>query len=105
MNHTEIPGTDPAGAQRLIDEGYQLLDVRTQEEWDEAHVDGATHIPLDQLVERADEVGDRVVAMCKGGGRSARATAYLRSAGRDVINLEGGITGWVEQGRPVVGAG
>ncbi|TDT29111.1 rhodanese-like domain-containing protein [Naumannella halotolerans] len=98
----ELPTTDPNGAEALVAEGYQLLDVRTQAEWDEAHVEGATHIPLDQLTERVGEVGPQVVAMCRSGGRSAQATAFLNHSGKEAVNLDGGILEWAAQGKPVV---
>lgn len=98
---SNIPATDPTGAQELIDQGYQLLDVRTPEEWAAGHISGATHIPLDELPARLAEVGPRVVAMCKMGGRSAQATAYLINSGKSVVNLDGGIEGWQASGRPV----
>lgn len=97
----DLPQTDVAGAKQLLADGYQLVDVRTQEEWDAGHVAQARHLPLDQLPERAGEVTDRTVLMCKSGGRSGQATAYLRAQGRDVVNLDGGITAWQEAGEPV----
>lgn len=80
---------------------WMLLDVRTDAEWEQGHIAGSTHIPLDQLNSRADEVSDRVVCICAVGGRSAQAAAYLNSTGRQAINLEGGIQGWTANGNPL----
>ena len=82
---------------------HLLLDVRQPEEWASAHVEGAALIPLGELVARLDEVpADRpVYVMCHAGGRSAQATAYLEQAGYDAINIDGGITAWIESGLPV----
>ncbi len=82
---------------------HLLLDVRQPEEWASAHVEGAALIPLGELVARLDEVpADRpVYVMCHAGGRSAQATAYLEQAGYDAINVDGGITAWIESGLPV----
>ena len=41
--------------------------------------------------------------MCKVGGRSAQATAFLREKGFEAINLAGGMIDWAEAGRPMVG--
>jgi rhodanese-related sulfurtransferase len=79
-----------------------LLDVRTDEEWADGRIDGASHIPLHELMARLDEVGDRVVCICAVGGRSAQATAYLLSQGREAVNLDGGVQAWAAEGRPLV---
>ncbi|WP_244246792.1 rhodanese-like domain-containing protein [Nocardioides euryhalodurans] len=82
-----------------------LLDVREQVEWDHGHIDGATHLPLMELVARVDEVpSGRVVVVCKVGARSAQATAYLSQQGHDVVNLDGGMLEWAAAGRPMVSA-
>ena len=52
--------------------GAFVLDVRTQEEWDEYHAPNTTLIPLDQLVARLNEIPrDReIVVVCRSGNRS-----------------------------------
>ncbi len=80
-----------------------LLDVREDDEWAAGHAPGALHIPLGQLVARLDELpGDQPVAVvCRGGGRSAQATAYLLGQGRDVRNVAGGMKAWAASGLPL----
>lgn len=80
---------------------WMLLDVRTDPEWADGRIEGSIHIPLDQLMSRVDEVSDKVVCICAVGGRSAQATAYLNSLGRDAVNLEGGIQAWAAAARPL----
>ncbi|SDS60662.1 rhodanese-like domain-containing protein [Microlunatus soli] len=80
---------------------WMLLDVRTDAEWAVGRIEGSTHIPLDQLIARVDEVSDKVVCICAVGGRSAQATAYLNSIGREAVNLEGGIQAWAADSRPL----
>jgi rhodanese-related sulfurtransferase len=81
-----------------------LLDVREQDEWDAGHIEGAQHIPLGQLERRVGEVpkGRTVVAVCRSGGRSERATRGLRTIGYQAENLEGGVTAWARAGLPLV---
>jgi len=92
-------GADPVDgteARRLVEEeGALLLDVRTQGEWRAGHVDGATHIPVQELAARVDEVpADRpVVVYCASGIRSARAVELLREAGREAVDL-GSMSDW-----------
>jgi rhodanese-related sulfurtransferase len=56
-----------------------------------------------ELVERVREVptGPTLV-VCKVGGRSAQAVAYLNQHGRDAVNLHGGMVEWAGSGRPIV---
>jgi rhodanese-related sulfurtransferase len=92
-------------AQELVQNGAFLLDVRTQEEWNEAHVDGATFIPLDQLAQRINEIPkDRqVVAICRSGNRSAQGRDFLHSAGfTQVTSVAGGMNNWRAAGFPTV---
>jgi len=79
-----------------------LLDVRTDEEWAEGRIEGATHVPMDQVVARLDEIGGRVVCVCAVGGRSARVTQYLNAQGKETVNLDGGVQGWAGAGLPLV---
>jgi len=83
--------------------GVVVLDVREDDEWVAGHVPGATHLPLGELVARADEVPDgEVLVVCRVGGRSAQATAWLSGRGRAAVNLAGGMHAWDAAGRPMV---
>ena len=83
--------------------GLHVLDVREQDEWDHGHIEGALHIPLSELGERVDEVPtEQTLVICKAGGRSAQATAFLAHQGRDVVNLDGGMLDWEGAQRPMV---
>jgi molybdopterin/thiamine biosynthesis adenylyltransferase/rhodanese-related sulfurtransferase len=75
-----------------------LLDVREPDEHEEAAIPGSTLIPLGSLQRRLSEVPrDRqVVVYCAVGGRSARATHFLRSHGVEAANLHGGIRAWFQ---------
>jgi rhodanese-related sulfurtransferase len=90
-------------AQKLIDAGTQLIDVRADHEWAAGHLPGATHLPLDELAERAGEIDkDRPVLLyCRGGNRSTMAAAALADAGYDAAKLSEGIVGWDEAGLPL----
>ena len=83
-----------------LPEDVTVLDVREPEEWAAGHVEGALHIPLGLLPERAHEVpGGRVLVVCKVGGRSAQAAMWQ---GHETINLAGGMLEWQAAGRPMV---
>ncbi len=73
-----------------------LLDVREPDEHEESSIPGSHLIPLGSLRRRVAEVpkDQQVVVYCAVGGRSARATEYLRAHGVDAVNLHGGIRAW-----------
>ena len=78
-------------------ENHLLLDVREQNERDFAHI-GGQFIPLGELPDRMDELdadeNAPVYVYCRSGGRSAKATAFLRQQGLDAYNIAGGINAW-----------
>jgi rhodanese-related sulfurtransferase len=101
VQFTEVPTIQVRQVQSLVDEGWMLLDVRTDEEWASGRIPGAVHIPMDQLMGRLDEVGDQVVCVCAVGGRSARVAQFLNAEGREAVNLAGGTYSWIDAGLPV----
>ena len=90
-------------ARKLIDEGAQLVDVRADHEWEMGRIEGAIHLPLAELSERAGEIDrDRpVVLYCRGGNRSTMATEALVAEDYDAAKLSEGIVGWAEAGLPL----
>ena len=81
------------------------MDVRTVEEWNQGHVDGAVLIPLDQLGARVNEVpkDQDVLIICRSGNRSGQARDLLRGQGFDrTTSISGGINAWIAKGLPVV---
>ncbi|PTX65077.1 rhodanese-related sulfurtransferase [Melghirimyces profundicolus] len=78
---------------------YVLVDVRTQEEYEEGHIPGARHIPHDQMEERAGELeGDKdkeILLICRSGRRSVIAANILADKGfKRLHNLKGGMLEW-----------
>jgi rhodanese-related sulfurtransferase len=94
----------PDAAARLREDGWQVLDVRTDEERAQQRIpEDTAHIPLADLATRAGEV-DRerpVLVYCHSGVRSAAAVEAMRAAGWDAYDLAGGILAWAEAGLPV----
>lgn len=90
-------------AWKLIEDGAQLVDVRAEHEWEAGHIAGASHLPLAELVGRADEIekGRPVVLYCRGGNRSTMAAEALAAAGYDAVKLSEGIVGWEEADLPL----
>ena len=93
----------PDEAAGLHEQGAVLLDVREDDEWAAGHAPGAVHVPLGQVSEAAARFdGQRVLAVCRGGNRSAQAAEILVAAGVEVSNVAGGMSAWAASGLPVV---
>lgn len=73
-----------------------VLDVRADDEWDEGHIEGATHIHYGKLTERLDEVpAQPVIVHCASGTRATMAASYLQSKGiADVHVMIPGYDAW-----------
>ncbi len=101
MFDDHVPAITPAELPDRRAAGWMLLDVRNDQEWAQGRIEGSVLIPMDQVVARLDEIGDRVVCICAVGARSARVAAYLNGQGREAVNLDGGIYAWADEMRPI----
>ena len=84
-----------------------VLDVRTDKEWGEGHIEGALHIYVGHLKERLDMIPDdqAVAVICSVGNRGSLAASILRRAGHiEVYNVLGGMTAWKKAGYKIAGA-
>ena len=90
----------PAKAKEIMDNenGYVILDVRTQEEYDEAHIDGAILIPDYEIVAKAESVlkdkDQLILVYCRSGRRSKNAAEDLVKLGYTNVKEFGGIIDW-----------
>ena len=84
--------------QQLLEQGQQLnlVDVRELDEVAQGMISGAVHIPLGEVPERLDELdkAKSYIIICRSGGRSGRASAFLDEEGYDVTNMVGGMLEW-----------
>ena len=99
----DVPAAGTDAATAALDEGRVVIDVRTPEEFDEGHIEGALRIGLadddfaDQI--QALDPEGRYVVYCRTGNRSAEAAAQMREAGLDVYD-GGGYDDMREAGWP-----
>ncbi len=105
---TTFPALSPQELTELIDAGTDMLilDVRSQEEYDEGHLVGSVHIPHTELSDRLGEIIDYretpVIVYCMLGGRAGRAEAVLEEAGfTDLYDLTGHMRVWLSLGLPL----
>ena len=87
-------------AKEIMDsqEGYRILDVREQEEYDAGHIPGAILIPYTQIKEKANEMlpdkSQLILVYCRSGRRSKIASEALVELGYTNIKEFGGILDW-----------
>ena len=87
-------------AKQIMDseEGYIILDVRTQEEYDEGHIPGAIVISHEKIADKAEEVltdkGQLILVYCRSGRRSKLAAEALVKLGYANIKEFGGTIDW-----------
>jgi len=93
-NHTQYPN-------------LRILDVRTQNEYDESHLYNATLIPHDEINSRISELepynNTEIIVYCRSGSRSAIASQNLADnhGFTKIYNMLEGITEWIIAGYPV----
>jgi rhodanese-related sulfurtransferase len=88
-------------------EGAFFLDVRSQTEWDQAHIANSTLIPLDELPGRLDELPSDhdIVVVCLTGHRSEEGMNILQQAGfARAACMTGGLAAWQAAGYPLEGS-
>jgi rhodanese-related sulfurtransferase len=87
-------------AKQIMDteEGYIILDTRTQEEYDEGHIPGAIQISHDEIEEKAEgmlpDKDQLILVYCRSGRRSKLAAETLVELGYTNIKEFGGIIDW-----------
>ena len=87
-------------AKQIMDseEGYIILDVRTQEEYDQGHIPGAIGISYEEIPDKAEEVltdkNQLILVYCRSGRRSKIAAEALLELGYTNIKEFGGIIDW-----------
>lgn len=93
--------TDCQSVKARIDAGddFLFLDVREQDEFDFASIEGSTLVPMSEIQERVGELEPHkerdIVVFCHHGMRSMQVTMWLTQQGfTSVKNMDGGIDAW-----------
>ena len=100
------PSGTPADLSYAIESGaVKIIDVRSDVEWEEGHIEQAEHYFLGRLPSQLDQLprDEQIVVQCRSGARSAVGASVLQAAGlKNVLNLTGGYTAWKSEGLPSV---
>jgi rhodanese-related sulfurtransferase len=102
-----MPEVSAAEAKKIIDSGAQLIDVRTDGEFEAGHIPGARHVPVADIQRRAGEFDNSqaVVIYCRSGDRSGPVADAFAASGWHAHSIEGGILAWDEAGAELEPAG
>jgi hydroxyacylglutathione hydrolase len=106
MTNQEAPFRDLTvdAIQKLIQQGYEVVDVREDWEFNKGHLPGARHVVLNSILAnpRAYKFRDKTIFVCHVGERSAVASEMAVALGvKDVVNFRGGTKAWRDAGLPL----
>ena len=89
----EIQEISPDELEDYLVKGYNLVDVREQDEWDAGHHEKAKHIPMGTIPEKINEFDkdEKYIIICRSGGRSGKVCSFMNKEGHQSFNLNGGM--------------
>lgn len=109
LDQDYLSGTsDASKSSSYLNKTLLYIDVRTPHEFESVHISGARNIPLPDLHTYVDELKTlsqehTIMLVCRTQNRVKIAYEYLTNNGLTNCGiLEGGITAWVDQGKPVI---
>ena len=86
---------DSNAAMELINNDAIVIDVRTLDEFNTGHIEGAINIPVDTISSINYDSDTVIIVYCASGMRSATAAKALISLGyTNIYNLDGGLINW-----------
>lgn len=97
--HAEIAAIEAAARSRQTGE-VLLLDVREPHEWDICRIEGAVHVPLNELPARCGELdpSKEIIVYCLMGARGRKALEILKGQGfHKAWNMRGGLRAWAAE--------
>tara|TARA_A100001391_G_scaffold126093_1_gene86241 strand:+ start:339 stop:908 length:570 start_codon:yes stop_codon:yes gene_type:complete len=107
MEDTVMDRLSPEDAQRRIEDGATLIDIRSQKEFTDAHIPGAVLLPAALIdADCTPQIKDgQVVFYCSSGVRTKAAHPAIETAGfTDTAYIDGGLNAWRSAGLPVKAA-
>lgn len=111
---TEVKHVNSDQAKALLDKNateakeakIQVVDVRSEDEYKEGHIEGATNIDIlsegfEEKLAKLDKTKP-VLVHCAAGGRSTRSLKVFQKLGfKTVTHLDGGLNEWKTKGHPL----
>ena len=97
-----------ADAAQSIKNGVLVIDVREQNEYDQAHIENSVLVPLSTVsAEKINEINPQnktILIHCHAGKRSKVAANIILSQGYagEILELDEGISAWIEFGQKII---
>ena len=97
-----------ADAAQSIKNGILVIDVREQNEYDQAHIENSVLVPLSTVsAEKINEINPQnktILIHCHAGKRSKVAANIILSQGYtgEILELDEGISAWIEFGQKII---
>ena len=106
INPSEINIISESDFIELQDSDYTLIDVRTQDEFDLGHIDGAINLDFYSDSFQNDILSipknETIILYCRTNNRSSKTATILKENGyREILVIRGGITEWVKKGNDI----
>lgn len=95
-----MPEVTAEEAKTKIDGGSQLVDLRTEVEFEAGHIPGARHIPVADVQRESASLSkdEPVVLYCRTGNRSGPVADAFAASGWDAHSIQGGVVAWDQAG-------
>ena len=97
-----------ADAAQSIKNGVLVIDVREQNEYDQAHIENSVLVPLSTVsAEKINEINPQnktILIHCHAGKRSKVAANIILSQGYagEILELDEGISAWIGFGQKII---
>ena len=104
MSEEAFKEVDVNTVKSLLEDGYEIVDVREDWEWKKGHIPGAKHVVLSSILANptGQKFEDKTIFVCQAGERSAVASEMAVALGvKDVVNFRGGTKAWKDAGLPL----
>jgi len=106
LNSPEINIISVSDFIELQDSDHNLIDVRTQDEFDLGHINNATNLDFYSDTFQSDILSlpknETIILYCRTNNRSSKTATILKENGyRDILVINGGITDWVKKGNHI----
>ena len=89
-NKSEYQKIEIADAKEKIKQGAYLIDVRSKQEYNTSHIEGAVNIPVEEIENPSKKIitkEDTIIVYCRSGKRSSIASETLKKLGYNVLDL------------------
>ena len=87
--------TQTEAESKIQKENAVLIDVRTESEYEDSHIDGSVNIPLNEIETISYDKNTVIIVYCRSGGRSKTAAETLIENGYTNVYDFGGISNWI----------